>query len=139
MLLQAVEQVAHVVLRMETGVLAELDLCYRLLLLRALDGLLALCTSLLPYNHAIGGALALALRCDAKLPLRVRVGLPAASRLGGVPRPGPRKSVPRSLTGGLAQQPACVARLLALLCKPLQPLSLSPQSCVPSGFPTHTL
>ena len=33
--MQAVEQVAHVVLRMETGVLAELDLGYRLLLFRA--------------------------------------------------------------------------------------------------------
>eukprot|EP00964_Phaeocystis_antarctica_P075606 scaffold46673_cov40-Phaeocystis_antarctica.AAC.2 len=98
---------------METSVLAELDLGYRLLLLRALEKLLALCTSLLPCNHAIGGALPL--RCEAKLPLRVRVDLPATPRLGGVPRPGPRKSVPRSLTGGLAQQPSRVARLLALL------------------------
>ena len=99
--MQAVEQVAHVVLRKETGDLAELGLGYRLLLFRALDGLLALCTSLLPCNHAISGVLPL--RCEAKLPLRVRVDLPAAPLLGGVPRPGPRKSVPRSLTGGLAQ------------------------------------
>ena len=120
--MQAVEQVAHVVLRIETSILAELYLDFRLLLLRALEILLALCTSLLPCNHAIGGALPL--RCEAKLPLRVRVDLPAAPRLGGVPRPGPRMSVPRSLSGGLAQQPSCVARLLALLCTLLQSLSL---------------
>ena len=40
-----------------------------------------------------------------------------------LPVPRTQKSVPRSLTGGLAQQPSRVARLLALLCTLLQPLS----------------
>ena len=78
------------------------------------------------WRHVIGGALPL--RCEAKLPLRVRLDLRAAPMLAqwDVPRPGPRtqKSVPRSLTGGLAQQPSRVARLLALLCTLLQPRSL---------------
>ena len=49
--------------------LPELELCFRLLLLRALGGLLVLCTALPLCAHALGGVLPL--RCAAKLTFRV--------------------------------------------------------------------
>ena len=85
--------------------LPELELCFRLLLLRALGGLLALCTALPLCAHALGGMLLL--RCAAKVTFRVDRS----------------PSVLRPLTRGLAQQPSRVARLLALVCMLLQPLS----------------